>query len=506
VDEQDKFLCEAKKNRLFPSRSVNKCNAGTFPLHEMAEGTGSVMEDFIGTYGNRLIIAVVGVGAALLLLAIVLWFIRRRSGSAPFIRGGRNRQPRLQVLDATAVDARRRLVLVRRDNVEHLVMIGGPTDIVIESGIGAIPFMKDVRDPQEDALIARDADRSVSAERQRTLAQAPQEDVRPSSAFTAPELRTEAPEEPRKPMATTAPVKPAPAASPSPAPAVASRPIPAAPPVPPQPAVRKPQPTPATPPVSTVAPSASTPSREAPEAVVPPAPRTLAREPVAPSIPVVPPLVAAAIMQQDEDMNRSAAPASQAPVASEAPVAPQSPLPSQAPSVPPVVAPVVSTTYDRRFAEPKLTAEPTLEERSEPVGQSEAAIAERNAVDFLDAARDRVLPAYSATPPVTTASATPVAPLVAKPEPLAPSDNGPVFGDQLTSDFESFLEAEIAKSANATTDLPRPLAVAPPVNLDTTTPDPQPDPKFSEAPADAERDVQKEMARIFGEMSVTRDR
>ncbi|MGV1904836.1 flagellar biosynthetic protein FliO [Agrobacterium cavarae] len=458
------------------------------------------MEDFIGTYGNRLIIAVVGVGAALLLLAIVLWFIRRRSGSAPFIRGGRNRQPRLQVLDATAVDARRRLVLVRRDNVEHLVMIGGPTDIVIESGIGAIPFMKDVRDPQEDALIARDADR------QRTLAQAPQEDVRPAAAFTAPELRTEAPEEPRKPTATTAPVKPAPVASPSPAPAVASRPIPAAPPVPPQPAVRKPQPTPATPPVSTVAPSASAPSREAPEAVIPPAPRTLAREPVAPSIPVVPPLVAAAIMQQDEDMNRSAAPASQYAVASEAPVAPQSPLPSQAPSVSPVVAPVVSTTYDRRFAEPQPTAEPTLEERSDPVGQSEAAIAERNAVDFLDAARDRVLPAYSATPSVTTASATPVAPLVAKPEPLAPSDNGPVFGDQLTSDFESLLEAEIAKSANATTDLPRPLAVAPSVNLDTTTPDPQPDPKFSEAPADAERDVQKEMARIFGEMSVTRDR
>ncbi len=490
-------MCGAKKNRLFPSRSVNKCNAGTFPLHEMAEGTGSVMEDFIGTYGNRLIIAVVGVGAALLLLAIVLWFIRRRSGSAPFIRGGRNRQPRLQVLDATAVDARRRLVLVRRDNVEHLVMIGGPTDIVIESGIGAIPFMKDVRDPQEDALIARDADR------QRTLTQAPQEDVRPAAAFTAPELRTE---EPRKPTATTAPVKPAPVASPSPAPAVASRPIPAAPPVPPQPAVRKPQPTPATPPVSTVAPSASAPSREAPEAVVPSAPRTLAREPVAPSIPVVPPLVAAAIMQQDEDMNRSAAPASQAPVAPEAPVAPQSPLPSQAPSVPPVVAPVVSTTYNRRFAEPKLTAEPTLEEKSEPVGQSEPAIVERNAVDFLDAARDRVLPAYSATPPATTASATPVAPLVAKPEPLAPSDNGPVFGDQLTSDFESFLEAEIAKSANANTDLPRPLAVAPPVNLDTTIPDPQPDPKFSEAPADAERDVQKEMARIFGEMSVTRDR
>ncbi|MGG2477808.1 flagellar biosynthetic protein FliO, partial [Rhizobium sp. BR5] len=103
----------------------------------------SMMEDFIGTYGNNLIVAVVGVGLALLVLAIALWLLRRRSGSAPFIRGGRNRQPRLQVLDATAVDARRRLVLVRRDNVEHLVMIGGPTDIVIESGIGAIPIVRE---------------------------------------------------------------------------------------------------------------------------------------------------------------------------------------------------------------------------------------------------------------------------------------------------------------------------------------------------------------------------
>jgi hypothetical protein len=51
------------------------------------------------------------------------------------VRGGKNRQPRLQVLDAAAVDARRRLVLVRRDGIEHLIMIGGPTDIVIESGI-----------------------------------------------------------------------------------------------------------------------------------------------------------------------------------------------------------------------------------------------------------------------------------------------------------------------------------------------------------------------------------
>ncbi len=75
-------------------------------------------------------------GSALpcLLLIGILWILRNRAPS-PFVRGGKNRQPRLQVLDAAAVDTRRRLVLVRRDDVEHLIMIGGPTDIVIESRI-----------------------------------------------------------------------------------------------------------------------------------------------------------------------------------------------------------------------------------------------------------------------------------------------------------------------------------------------------------------------------------
>ncbi len=44
--------------------------------------------------------------------------------------------PRLAVVDAANVDNSRRLVLVRRDDVEHLVMIGGSTDVLIESNIG----------------------------------------------------------------------------------------------------------------------------------------------------------------------------------------------------------------------------------------------------------------------------------------------------------------------------------------------------------------------------------
>jgi hypothetical protein len=39
------------------------------------------------------------------------------------------------VIDAARVDKYRSVVLVRRDNIEHLLMIGGPTDMVIEPNI-----------------------------------------------------------------------------------------------------------------------------------------------------------------------------------------------------------------------------------------------------------------------------------------------------------------------------------------------------------------------------------
>jgi flagellar protein FliO/FliZ len=48
----------------------------------------------------------------------------------------RERRPRrVAVIDAAAVDRRRSVVLIRRDNIEHLLMIGGPTDVVIEPNI-----------------------------------------------------------------------------------------------------------------------------------------------------------------------------------------------------------------------------------------------------------------------------------------------------------------------------------------------------------------------------------
>ncbi len=70
---------------------------------------------------------------AILGILVPLLWRRFSAGSSPL--GARGRQPRLAVIDTTAVDVRRKLVLIKRDNVEHLLLIGGPSDIVVESGI-----------------------------------------------------------------------------------------------------------------------------------------------------------------------------------------------------------------------------------------------------------------------------------------------------------------------------------------------------------------------------------
>ncbi|MDI7863904.1 flagellar biosynthetic protein FliO [Rhizobiaceae bacterium n13] len=145
-----------------------------------------MLEDLIGNYGTRFLIAALGVGLALVCFAFVMMYIRRRAPS-PFVRGGKNRQPRLQVLDAAAVDARRRLVLVRRDDVEHLIMIGGPTDIVIESGIGELQEATPIQ-PQFTSY-------APEPPLEPNLESRPE--IRPAVARVAAERQVRAPESPR---------------------------------------------------------------------------------------------------------------------------------------------------------------------------------------------------------------------------------------------------------------------------------------------------------------------
>jgi flagellar protein FliO/FliZ len=60
-------------------------------------------------------------------------------------------EPRLGVVEQATVDARRRLVLIRRDGVEHLIMTGGPVDVLIETGIQGAHIEDSRSEPLEPA-------------------------------------------------------------------------------------------------------------------------------------------------------------------------------------------------------------------------------------------------------------------------------------------------------------------------------------------------------------------
>ncbi len=77
-----------------------------------------------------LIFALAFVGVA----GLAAWFITHQiSASGASMFGTRER--RLGLVQSAVIGGGRRLILIRRDEVEHLIMTGGPVDVVIETGI-----------------------------------------------------------------------------------------------------------------------------------------------------------------------------------------------------------------------------------------------------------------------------------------------------------------------------------------------------------------------------------
>jgi hypothetical protein len=56
--------------------------------------------------------------------------------------GGRNASQRVGVIESVQLDGKRSIKLVRRDNIEHLVLVGGRNDVVIEPNIMRQPVPK----------------------------------------------------------------------------------------------------------------------------------------------------------------------------------------------------------------------------------------------------------------------------------------------------------------------------------------------------------------------------
>jgi len=112
----------------------------------------------------------------LTLIGIFTWILARIKGMR-IETARRSRQPRLAVMDSTPIDNQRRLVLVRRDAVEHLILVGGETDIVVEQTIvrGAPIVAQPQRQPFPAAVPAPPAQAVAQAQPAATAqAQPPQ--------------------------------------------------------------------------------------------------------------------------------------------------------------------------------------------------------------------------------------------------------------------------------------------------------------------------------------------
>lgn len=80
------------------------------------------------------------------LIALMTWLVRR-FGPAGIALKATGRDRRVAIVEVTPIDARRRLVLVRRDGVEHLLLLGAGNDLLVESGFGppAKPALQEPR-------------------------------------------------------------------------------------------------------------------------------------------------------------------------------------------------------------------------------------------------------------------------------------------------------------------------------------------------------------------------
>lgn len=67
--------------------------------------------------------------ALILVIGLILGFawVMKRFGFGGGLQGALGRKRRLATIEATALDSRHRVILLRRDNVEHLVLVGPNT-------------------------------------------------------------------------------------------------------------------------------------------------------------------------------------------------------------------------------------------------------------------------------------------------------------------------------------------------------------------------------------------
>lgn len=83
------------------------------------------------------LVTVIALFVAVLAIAGAGFYFYTRGHSGDWAGFFAPRMRRLAFIERAYLDGGRKLLLVRRDDVEHLILIGGPIDLVVETGIQA---------------------------------------------------------------------------------------------------------------------------------------------------------------------------------------------------------------------------------------------------------------------------------------------------------------------------------------------------------------------------------
>ena len=113
---------------------------------------------------GSLVFALLIVSVAIGLFAVIAFFLKKKFNLAA-LGQKLNAGSRLSVVETIAVDQKRNLVLIQKDGTEHLVLVGGPTDLVIETSNTA-PKSQNASTPNAEGL-------STDASHQPPVASAP---------------------------------------------------------------------------------------------------------------------------------------------------------------------------------------------------------------------------------------------------------------------------------------------------------------------------------------------
>jgi len=87
---------------------------------------------FGGTGGN-IIAGFLALAIVIGLIILAVWALKFVLDMAGTV--ARTRNKRLDIVENLAIDQKRQLILIKRDDVEHLILVGGENELVIEAGI-----------------------------------------------------------------------------------------------------------------------------------------------------------------------------------------------------------------------------------------------------------------------------------------------------------------------------------------------------------------------------------